>query len=287
MKIVELLIAGKNQLKTYSPTADLDIEIILSSLLKIEKNNLFFIQNNIIDDENVIQLFWRYVNQRKSGKPIAKIFNRKYFWKSEFFVNENVLDPRTDSETLIELVIEEYKNKQYESYKILDLGTGSGCLVLSLLQEFQNSTAVAVDISSLAIQVAKQNSNKLNLNSRIKFIQSNWNDNISDKFDIIVSNPPYIKTNDINNLSNDVKNFDPMLALDGGVDGLNCYRYLAENLHKNCHRDTKIFLEISHNQKNQVRDIFENNNFIFIRCKKDLNRQDRIIQLEIDNNKCL
>ena len=281
MKIIELLIAGKTELQNYSPTANLDTEIILSSLLKIDRNNLFFIQNDNINDENVIKVFWQYIEQRKSGKPIAKIFNKKYFWKSEFFVNENVLDPRADSETLIELIIDEYKGIQNKIYKILDLGTGSGCLVLSLLQEFNNSTAVAVDISSLALEVAKQNSKNMNLDNRIKFIHSNWNDNIDEKFDIILSNPPYIKTDDINNLENDVKNFDPVLALDGGKDGLNDYRYLAKNLYKNCHKDTKIFLEISHDQQQQIKDIFKKNNFVFIQCKKDLSGNDRVVEFKI------
>ena len=283
MKIIELLTAGKKELQNYSPTVSLDTEIILSSLLKIDRNNLFFIKDEIIDDENIIKIFWQYVEQRKTGKPISKIFNKKYFWKSEFFVNENVLDPRVDSETLIELVIDEYKDRQDEIYKIFDLGTGSGCLVLSLLKEFQNSTAVAIDTSDLALKVAEQNAKNMSLDNRIKFIQCNWNDDIDEKFDIIISNPPYIKTDDINNLEDDVKKFDPILALDGGEDGLNYYRYLAKNLYKNCHIDTKIFLEISHSQQQQVKNIFEKNNFTFIQCRKDLSGNDRVVEFKIQS----
>jgi release factor glutamine methyltransferase len=176
---------------------------------------------------------------------------------------------------MIELIICEYnRNAQL---KILDLGTGSGCLILTLLKIFKNSSGVAVDINEKSLAVARRNAEQLGVTENIDFIKSNWNDEINEKFNVIISNPPYIKTNDINNLQNDVKKFDPIISLDGGVDGFDCYKYIAKNILKNCFRDTKIYLEIGYDQKNEIVDIFKKENFSLTSIKKDLQDFDRIL----------
>ena len=184
--------------------------------------------------------------------------------------------PRPDSETLIEAVLENYKDKD-QKLNILDLGTGSGCLILTLLSIYQNSQGLAIDISDKALEIAKQNAKLLNIN-RIKFLKNNWNDNINKKFDIIISNPPYIPKKEIEILEPEVNKYNPLLALDGGNDGLDCYKYLAENLQKNCKENTKIFLEIGKNQENNIIEIFKNNKFELLKMYKDINGIIRILE---------
>lgn len=250
---------------------DLDCKLLVANILGIEYKNLYLYLNNEFNKENLLNIL---IQRRLNNEPISKIINKKSFWDYDFYVNENVLDPRPDTENLIELVLETYDIQ--EKLNILDMGTGSGCLILTLLKLFKNATGVAVDISEKALKVTKINAKTLGVEN-INFIISNWNDNITEKFDIIVSNPPYIETEEIQKLDKDVKNFDPLLALDGGVDGLKCYEYIAQNIMKNCKNDTKIFLEVGHSQAKNVINIFEKNNFSLYKIKKDLNGYDRIV----------
>lgn len=275
MNILEAINFGKEYLKN-SETSTLDTKIILANILNINKNELILYKNKVltVQQENDFKSF---LSRRLIGEPVSKIFHKKAFWKYNFFTNENVLDPRNDSEILIETVLNECKNSINEKINILDLGTGSGCLIITLLKEFKNANGLAVDINEKSLEVAKKNAVDLQVDSRLQFIKNNWNDNIDKQFDIIVSNPPYIKSDDITALSNDVKNFDPLLALDGGDNGLECYKYLAEHLMKNCKESTKIFLEIGYEQANDVRQLFEHNNFKYIKLVQDLQGLDRVL----------
>ena len=250
---------------------DLDCKLLIANILGIEYKNLYLHLNEEFDKEDLLS---NLIQRRLNSEPISKIINKKSFWDYDFYVNKNVLDPRPDTENLIELVLEMYNIQ--EKLNILDMGTGSGCLILTLLKLFKNATGVAVDISEKALEVAKINAKNLEVEN-VHFVISNWNDNITEKFDIIVSNPPYIETEEIEKLDKDVKNFDPLLALDGGINGLKCYEYIAKNIIKNCKNDTKIFLEVGHNQAKSVIDIFEKNNFSLYKIKKDLNGYDRIV----------
>lgn len=255
-------------------TSKLDVKILLSFLLDIDTKELIMYFNQHIDQKfinNFNQLFTRRLNR----EPIANIVNKKSFWSYDFFVNENVLTPRSDSEILVEAVLSNYNNMN-ENLNILDLGTGSGCLILSLLKIYKNASGLAVDISDKALQVAKQNAKNLKVEN-IKFLKNNWSDNIEEKFDIIISNPPYIPTNDIKDLTPEVNKFNPILALDGGKDGLNCYRYLAESLDKNLKKDTKIFLEIGKNQEKDIEKIFNENGYKLLKIYKDLAEINRIL----------
>ena len=258
-------------------TANLDVKILLAFLLNIDNKEIINYLDNEISNE-FFNNFQKLLSRRLNREPIANIIGKKAFWDHDFIVNENVLTPRPDSETLIEAVLENYKNKD-QKLNILDLGTGSGCLILTLLSIYQNSQGLAIDISDKALEIAKQNAKLLNINS-IKFLKNNWNDNINEKFDIIISNPPYIPKKEIEDLEPEVNKYNPLLALDGGNDGLDCYKYLAENLQKNCKRDTKIFLEIGKNQENYITKIFKNNEFELLKMYKDINGIVRVLEFK-------
>lgn len=252
-------------------TPSLDCCVFLSFILGIDKKDFLKYKD---DDFKYEKLLESMIVRRLCNEPVSKIINNKSFWDYDFYVNNDVLDPRPDTETMIEMILDDYDSD--EKFDILDLGTGSGCIILTLLKLFKNSNGIAVDISEKALEIAKLNAHKLNIN-RINFIESNWNDKINGKFDIIVSNPPYIETEYIDNLSKDVKNFDPRIALDGGITGLDCYNYIAKNIIKNCKENTRIFLEIGYKQANDVINIFEQNNFVLHKIGKDLNGYDRIV----------
>ena len=275
MKILELYKNSSKELEQQGIlTSKLDVKILLSYLLNIDSKELIMYFNQHIE-QKFINTFNQLLKRRLNREPIANIVNKKSFWSYDFFVNENVLTPRNDSEILIEAVLSNYNNMQ-EGLKILDLGTGSGCLVLSLLKMYKNASGLAVDISEKALKVAKQNAENLKINN-IKFLKNNWNDNIEDKFDIIISNPPYIPTKEIKELEPEVNKFNPLLALDGGEDGLNCYRYLAKSLDKNLKENTKIFLEIGKNQEKDIEKIFNENGYKLLKMYKNLAEINRIL----------
>lgn len=275
MKILELYKNSSKELEQNGIlTSKLDVKILLSYLLNIDSKELIMYFNQHIE-QKFINSFNQLLKRRLNREPIANIVNKKSFWSYDFFVNENVLTPRNDSEILIEAVLSNYNNMQ-EGLKILDLGTGSGCLILSLLKMYKNASGLAVDISEKALKVARQNAENLKINN-IKFLKNNWNDNIEDKFDIIISNPPYIPTKEIKELEPEVNKFNPLLALDGGEDGLNCYRYLAKSLEKNLKENTKIFLEIGKNQEKDIEKIFNENGYELLKMYKDLAEINRIL----------
>lgn len=225
-----------------------------------------------------------FVKQRLEHKPICKIIGNKGFYKYNFKVDENVLSPRPDTETLVEQAIS-IINKNNDIVDILELGIGSGCIILSLLLEFVKIHGVGVDISSKALSIAEENAKILNVINRLKLVNKSWFDDdlaesLKQTFDIIVSNPPYIRTKDIAILDNDVKNYDPILALDGGEDGLRDYHQISEiSLHllKN---NGYILLEVGINQSEDVAKIFIKKGFKLIDIVKDLSGIDRCIILK-------
>ncbi|MDR1498942.1 MAG: peptide chain release factor N(5)-glutamine methyltransferase, partial [Rickettsiales bacterium] len=238
-------------------TFPLDCKILVSEVLGVKVKDLILHLTDDVDDDKIEQL-QKLMKRRLNFEPVSKIINKRSFWEYDFYVDENVLDPRPDSEVLIESIVKDYGED--EGLKILDLGTGGGCLILTLLKLFKNAYGVAVDISEKSLEVARRNAKDLEVDN-IKFLKGNWNDGLDEKFDIIVSNPPYIRTSDIQNLQAEVKIFDPTVALDGGDDGLSCYRYIASNVKKNCSTGTKIYLEIGLGQENDVIKVFENKDF--------------------------
>lgn len=271
--VAELAKAKSLLVKNAIETADLDAKIIMLSSLGIDEEQLVLSLNKNIE-ETQLSDFESKIRRRLEGEPISKIVNSRYFWNSRFYVDRNVLDPRPDSETLIEAVINDYSDEQ--KLNILDLGVGSGCLILTLLSIFKKSSGLAVDISENSLQIAKKNANLLGINN-VSFRYSNWNDNIVEKFDLIVSNPPYIKTGDIKELQREVKFFDPMISLDGGTDGLDCYRYIAKNIRRNLDDNGRIYLEIGKDQDLDVETIFADNGFKLLKKLRDLNNIYRVM----------
>ena len=211
-----------------------------------------------------------FILRRLAGEPVAKILGKKGFWKDDFIVSKDVLDPRPDSEILIEAVLEKFPDKN-AALRILDLGTGSGCLLLSLLGEYQNATGVGIDISEKALAIANQNKG----NKMAEFIQRDMRQDLSNlgKFDIMISNPPYIPTDEIQTLKRDVKDYDPLLALDGGTDGLDFYRALTKQ-----HLAHNLFIEIGKDQEAKIIPLFENAGWDFVQSWKDLGGITRVLE---------
>ena len=213
------------------------------------------------------------LERRLSHEPMDKILGHREFYKADFKVNTDVLSPRPDTETLVESALNFLPLET--TAKILDLGTGSGCIIISLLAERIKAHGVAVDISPAALAVAKENAEHLDVCNRLNFICADWFQPdfatlMTDKFDIIVSNPPYIPSADIAGLDDEVKNYDPQTALDGGADGYDCYRRIAE-LAPNLLKDGGLLiLEAGYNQAENIRKICEENNMFHLRTVKDL-----------------
>ena len=217
--------------------------------------------------------YFQYINKLKNGIPLQYITNNQEFMKLNFFVDENVLIPRADTEILVEEVISLAND---DKNKILDVCTGSGAIAVSLAKYIKNSNVMAIDISKEALKIAEKNA--FNNNVNIKFIESDLFNNLEENdFDIIVSNPPYIRENVINELSIEVKH-EPKIALDGGKDGLDFYRKLSSESYKYLKEDGYLCLEIGYDQKNEVIEILKNEKkYKNIYSKKDLFGNDRII----------
>ena len=275
MNLKEILKYGKEELiKNNIEDASIIAKELAEYIFKITRAQM--IANN--DMEFSKDQTDNYINSIKkisTGIPIQYITNNQEFMNLNFYVDENVLIPQPDTETLVEEVINEYKEKKCE---ILDLCTGSGAIAISLAKYINESNIVASDISMKALQIAKLNAEKNLVRKKIEFIESDMFDKIyKEDFDIIVSNPPYIKTKVIEELDKQVKN-EPYIALDGGADGLKFYKIIIENAYKYIKNEGKVFLEIGYDQKNELINLFkENNHYEDIYSKKDLGGNDRII----------
>ena len=213
------------------------------------------------------------VKKRLKGMPIQKIFGRAYFYGYTFKVNKNVLCPRPETELLVEESLKFVKDNN----NVLDLCTGSGAIALSIAKN-SNAKVFASDISKKALKVAKFNAK--NLNSNVSFIKSNMFNSITQKFEIIVSNPPYIKSEDIQNLDAEVKKYDPVISLDGGHDGLDFYTIIANQSKKYLNKNGVVLVEVGFDQAQDVKNIFEQNGFACY-IKKDYNNIERIVVGEL------
>lgn len=231
-------------------------------------------------NEQEIKLIKEYLQRRINHEPIDKIIGKREFYKSTFFVDSNVLSPRADTEILVECALDYIPSDA--KFDILDLGTGSGCIVLSLLKERPNTRAVAVDISKEALNIAKKNANNLGVDNRIDFVNKSWTEEgfITNKFDIIVSNPPYIPTKEIETLDTEVKEYDPITALDGGSDGLDCYRQIANITPLLLKENGYILFEVGYNQAEDVANIGIKNNLTLIKIVPDLSNINRCVILK-------
>lgn len=253
-------------------TACLDARLLIQFVLGINHEE-YVLANNRGLTLNEMAKIEALVERRLNREPVAKIIGYKEFWGRDFKTSKDTLDPRPDSETLIECILDGTSG----GLSILDLGTGTGCLLLTLLSEIEGATGVAVDMSELALKVAQENADNLDLSSRVKFIKTNWFENIDDKFDIIISNPPYIPTRDIKSLELEVKEYDPMSALDGGVDGLDDYRKIIAQAKNYLKENGKIFFEIGQGQEIDIIPMLQSEGFQNIQTVKDLSGITRCI----------
>jgi len=246
---------------------------ILEFVMKKDRNYILLNQNTELSQEEEDSVN-EILKKRKNNIPLQYILEKAYFMGLEFKVNENVLIPQPDTEILVEQVLNNVTGKE----KIIDLCTGSGCIAISLKKNLEDCTITASDISDKALEVA-QNNAELN-NVKIILKKSNLFENIVEKFDIIVSNPPYIATDTIPTLSKEVQN-EPVLALDGGVDGLDFYRKIIELSRDYLNNNGKIFLEIGYDQADEVKKLFEENKYKNIEVIKDYGGNDRVVKGEI------
>ena len=255
-------------------SALLDSEILLSKVIK--KDRKFILLNldkeiNQSDHNN----FKNLIIERSKGKPLAYLTGIKSFWNYDFRINEKVLIPRPDTEIIIEQVLDIYKNK--DNINFLEVGIGSGCIGLSILKEKRFFKATGVDLSQDCIEICRYNANKLGVGDRLKLVKSDVDNLIFHKYDLIVSNPPYIKKIDFNKLVKEVKNYEPKLALDGGLEGLSVIRKVIKKSSNLLKTNGKLILEIGHDQRQLVRKMLNENNFYIDRIIKDLAKNDRCI----------
>jgi release factor glutamine methyltransferase len=260
--------------KSKTPNPQLDSEVLLSNLIKRDKKYIILNPEGILSPEQS-EKFQNLIERRKKGEPVAYLINKKEFWKDEFFVNKDVLIPRPDTELIIEQVLKIYsKNSKLQ---VLDIGTGSGCILLSVLKERINFYGTGIDISKKSINVSKLNAKQLNLTNRVKFFHSSVDNFKLGKYDLVVSNPPYIKLINLKYLEKDVVNFEPKLALSGGFDGFSKIRKVINKANVLIKKNGKFILEIGFNQKNKVRKILKDEGFYVNKAIKDYGNNDRCI----------
>ena len=253
---------------------DLDCEILLAKVLKKQRKYLILNLDKQIHKEN-LETYKNLINQRSIGKPIAYLIKKKNFWDSEFIIEEGTLIPRPDTETLIEATLEIYKNKNYAS--ILDIGVGSGCIILSILKEKPYFYGKGIDISSKSISLSNRNAKRLSIKNRVEFIKTDVDNFCIGKYDLIISNPPYIKTSEIKYLEKDVSNFEPKLALDGGLDGTFKTFKIIKKASALLKVNGKLVLEIAHNQRTKIISLLKKEGFYINSTIKDYAKNDRCV----------
>lgn len=255
--------------------ARLDARLLLEHGLGVAPHQLFDKMDNRLDLD-VHQRLQELVGRRVAREPVSRIVGAREFWSLLFKVTSDTLDPRADSETLIETLTKYYPDR-HTAFRVLDLGTGTGCLLLSILHEYKNASGVGVDISEATVAVAQHNARKLDLVERSYIKQGNWTDQVQDEFDVVISNPPYIASADIPALMKDVVDFDPTRALDGGADGLDAYRQLAQCVPDVLKPGGVLLLEIGQGQGADVQKIFAKTGLVFDQGVADLAGVERCL----------
>ena len=275
MNYEQVLINSSKILKKASiVSSQLDCEVLLSNVLKIKRENMLVDLNKEINHQDFIN-FNKLINRRRKNEPVAYIVGYKEFWNKQYKVNSDVLIPRPDTEILVEEVIKSIQINS--SLNILDIGTGTGCVLLSVLNERKKCYGIGLDISKKAINIAKHNAKIQQMKNRIKFINSSIDKFYVGKYDLIISNPPYIKSGDIKNLDKNVGFYEPEIALNGGYDGYSKFREIVYKSSVLIKKKGKLFLEIGYNQKNEVIRILNCNKFYINKVVKDLGKKNRCI----------
>ena len=274
MEVLELINNGSNLLKDKNILShQLDSEILLSRVLNKTREELLTHLTKKVKTSS-INKFKKLVGRRSLKEPIAYILREKEFWSKSFLVNKNVLIPRPETELMVEKIVKIFNSKDIF---ILDIGTGTGCIILSILSELKNSTGIGIDISKKAIEVAKINQKKHNLIKQVKFFQKSLDEINIKKFDLIVSNPPYIRRKDLKNLDEDIKKFEPKLALDGGNDGLDVIKKVIYKSKSILKINGMLALEIGNEQYTKVSKILSKNKFKTKYLVKDYRENIRCI----------
>ena len=275
MNIENILDKASKQLNSLNiNNANLDCEVLLSNTISKDREYLILnLKQNL--DKKYIDFFYNLIERRKKGEPVAYLINKKEFWKETFYVNKDVLIPRPDTEHLIEEVIK--YTYEYSKLHILDIGTGSGCILLSILRERKKFNGTGIDISKKSINISRYNAKKLKLNNRTKFYISDVDNFLIGKYDIVISNPPYIENLSLKYLDRDVINFEPKLALDGGKDGFSEIIKVINKSSALIKKNGVFILEIGYNQKNKAIQMLKNKGFYIKKVLKDYSKNDRCI----------
>ena len=255
-------------------TPDLDTQILMSKVLKKKKEFIILNLDIEITDKN-LEYFNQLVDQRAKGKPIAYLTEKKSFWKYEFTINKEVLIPRPDTEIIVEQVLALTKNK--EKMNLLDVGIGSGCILLSILKDKKSFLGTGIDINNKSLTICRINGHNLDVNNRLKLFKSDIDNFNNGKYDLIISNPPYIKKAKLKYLDKDVIGFEPRQALDGGIEGLSEIRKVINKSSELIKRNGKLVLEIAFDQKEKVKKLLKSKGFYIERVLKDFAKKDRCI----------
>lgn len=290
----ELLIDGINKLKSKKIlTPEVDARILLSYAINYQ--NTIYIHNDISISKFEKKKFYDCLNKRIQGEPVSRIVGTRHFWKNNFSISKHTLDPRPDSEVIIDIVTKTYCNK-INQIQVLDLGSGSGCIGLSIIEDLKNASLLSLDICKQALKQVNLNAKRLNLSKKLFCSQVNWFENkwvekihlitqnellfSKKKFDIIVCNPPYIKSSDIEKLQDEVKNHDPLISLDGGMDGCDSYRAIFKDLRQLLTIDGIGFFEIGYNMLDDIKIILKEFDLKLIRVHKDIQGHNRVIEIK-------
>ena len=275
MNINSAIIQGAKVLRdNFIKNPILDSEILMTKTIQKDRKYILLNSKRNLDikDLNTFQIL---IKERSIGKPIAYLTNKKFFWKSEFTLSDDILIPRPDTELVIEKVIDLTKYKK--KLNILEIGVGSGCILLSILKERKSFYGTGIDISKSCLKISKLNAIKLKISSKLKFYKSNVDKFNLGKYDLIISNPPYIKNFNLKYLEKDVAKFEPKLALDGGLDGLSALRKVIKKSSELIKKNGKFVIEIGFDQKNRVINLLKKKGFYINSINKDLANNDRCI----------
>ena len=276
MTIKDIIVKYSKELEEISPTPRLDVETLLQKVLGVDRLYILLNLERVLSEDEE-QLFNKFINERLNNRPIAYIVGNREFMGLDFFVKEGVLIPRPDTEVLVEEVIKLAKKK--DAKNILDIGTGSGAITVSLAKYLENVKVTSVDISDIALEIGKRNAISNEVDDRINFVKSDLFTNIDKetKFDIIVSNPPYIKREVIETLDKQVKDYEPYNALEGGVDGLDFYRAITKQAKNYLKKGGILAYEVGHDQSENVSKLMEIDGYTNIYTLKDLQQIDRVV----------
>jgi release factor glutamine methyltransferase len=266
--------AFKELKKSCIKSAMLDSELLMSKAINKDREFIILNLKKEINEKDYLY-YQELVCERSKGKPLAYITGKKYFWKYEFELDQNVLVPRPDTEIMVEYVLNFYKKKNKINF--LDIGIGSGCILLSILKERKDFSATGIDISEHALKICNINAYKLGVKNRVKLFKSDIDNFTKGKYDLIISNPPYIKKLDLKYLEKDVVNYEPRLALDGGLDGISEIRKVISKSSELIKKSGKLILEIAFDQKEEVKQLLKNKGFYINTVIKDLAKNDRCI----------